>query len=51
VRVLGLPDVRERLSARGAVAKGTTPEEFDRFVRAEVEKLAKIVRAAGVKTQ
>jgi tripartite-type tricarboxylate transporter receptor subunit TctC len=51
VRVLAMPDVRERLNARGAVAKGTTPEEFDRFIRAEVEKLAKIVKAAGVKAQ
>ncbi len=50
-RVLNLPDVRERFSTRGAVPRGSAPEEFDRFVRAEVEKLAKIVKAAGVKAE
>jgi tripartite-type tricarboxylate transporter receptor subunit TctC len=48
-RVVKLPDVQERFATRGAVPKPSTPEEFERFVRAEMEKLAKIIKAAGVK--
>ena len=50
-RALGLADVRERFATRGAVPRGSAPEVFDRFVRTEVEKLGKIVRAAGVKAE
>lgn len=48
-RLLALSDVQSRFGARGAVPKPSTPEEFDRFVRAEINKLSKIIQAAGVK--
>jgi tripartite-type tricarboxylate transporter receptor subunit TctC len=48
-RALALPDVQERFATRGAVPKSSTPDEFDAFVRAEMTKLAKIIKAAGVK--
>lgn len=44
-----MPDVQERFATRGAVSKPSTPEEFDNFVRAETEKLGKIIKAAGIK--
>lgn len=50
-RILSLPDIKERLTARGAVPKASAPDEFDKFVRAEVEKLASIVKAAGVEAK
>ena len=50
-RILKLPDVRERFDLRGAVARPSTPEEFDKFVRAEVDKLGKVVKAAGLKVE
>ncbi len=50
-RILDLPEVRERFAVRGALPKPSTPEQFDRFVRAEIEKLGKVVRAAGVKAE
>ena len=50
-RILDLPETRERFAVRGAVPKSSTPEAFDRFVRAEVEKLGKVVRAAGLKQE
>jgi tripartite-type tricarboxylate transporter receptor subunit TctC len=49
--VLAAPEVADRIAARGAVVKPSTPEAFERFVRADVEKLAAIVKAAGVKAQ
>lgn len=51
VRLLSSPEVRDRMAVRGAVPKPSTPDEFDKFVRSEVGKLARIVKAAGVKAQ
>ena len=50
VRVLGLPEVKAQLSSRGAVPRPSAPEEFDAFVRSEIDKMAAIVKAAGLKT-
>ncbi len=50
-RVLGLPEVRERLAVRGSVPKPSTPAEFDKFVRAEVEKITKVIKDGGIKLE
>ena len=50
-RVRALPDIRERLAFRGSVPKPSTPEQFDKFVRAEVEKVTKAIRAGGIKIE
>jgi tripartite-type tricarboxylate transporter receptor subunit TctC len=50
-QVLELADVRERLLAQGVTARYSTPEEFDRFIRSEVARITKIVKAAGVKVE
>ena len=50
-RVLALPDIRERLAFRGSVPKPSTPEQFDKFVRAEVEKVTKAIKAGGIKIE
>lgn len=48
-RAISSPEVKARLATRGAVAKPSSPEEFDRFVRSEIDKLGKLIRSAGVK--
>lgn len=48
-RILNLPDVRERFDLRGAVVRPSTPEDFNKFVRAELDKLGKVVKTAGLK--
>ena len=50
-RIMTFPDVKERLSSQGVVHKPITPEQFDRFVRAEVDKLRNLVRVAGIKPE
>lgn len=50
VRILGLAEVKAQLASRGAVPRPSTPEEFDAFVRAEIDKMAGIVKAANLKT-
>jgi tripartite-type tricarboxylate transporter receptor subunit TctC len=49
VKALKSPEFQDRLLALGAEAVGTTPQEFDRFRRAETEKLRKAVKAANLR--
>ncbi len=37
-QALTSPELRERLAADGAEAAGTTPADFGKFIRAELEK-------------
>ena len=50
-RVLGASDMRTRLEAEGAEPGGGSPEEFGSFFRAEIEKWARVIRAAGIKLE
>jgi tripartite-type tricarboxylate transporter receptor subunit TctC len=47
-RILGLPDVKERLLALGAEPTPTTPEQFDAHVRSEISKFRKIIQEAKI---
>lgn len=48
VRLLKAPDVKSRLDAAGFEPYGTTPAEFGIYIRSEIAKWSKVVRAAGV---
>ena len=41
--------MKERFSAMGADPIGNTPEQFAAFLRAEMAKWAKVVKAAGIR--
>lgn len=45
--VLDIPDMKQRLDKLGADAAPQSPEDFAKFVRAEVEKWAKVVKESG----
>jgi tripartite-type tricarboxylate transporter receptor subunit TctC len=51
VKALAQPDMKERLATLGAEGVGNTPEEFRAFVKAEIAKWAKVVKAAGLKVE
>ena len=51
VRIMALPDVRERLATLGYEAVANTPDEFARWIRAEIPKWAQVVRAADMAPQ
>ncbi len=49
VRILKLPDVRERMTGLGADIVGSTPQEFAAYLQEEIAKWGKVARQAGVK--
>jgi tripartite-type tricarboxylate transporter receptor subunit TctC len=49
VRIVQLPDIRERLMAEAFDIPVDTPEAFAAYIKADVVKWAKVVKASGVK--
>ena len=47
--IVRLPDVRTRLTGLAADAVASTPEQFDAFIKAEIQKWARVVKAAQLK--
>ena len=43
------PDVRERMASQGLVPKRLVLGQYDGFIRSEIEKLGRIVKASGAK--
>jgi tripartite-type tricarboxylate transporter receptor subunit TctC len=51
LRILAMPDVRERFLAQGVEPAGGTPEQFADHIRVQMAKWAKVVTDAGVKAE
>jgi tripartite-type tricarboxylate transporter receptor subunit TctC len=51
VKALRQPDVSKRLAAEGAEPIGSTPEEFAAHIKAEIARVASVVRAAGIRIE
>jgi tripartite-type tricarboxylate transporter receptor subunit TctC len=51
IKVQGLPDVKERLAASGFEPETSTPDEFAKYMRSEVAKWGKVVKAANLKVE
>lgn len=49
VRALQMPEVRESLFRQGISATPMGPDEYDAIIRAEIPKIQKIVRNAGIR--
>jgi tripartite-type tricarboxylate transporter receptor subunit TctC len=47
VKIVQLPDTRERFLSLGAEPVGSTPAEFGKFFRDEVGKWGKVVKSSG----
>ena len=51
VKALKLPDVRERLGSLGFEIAGSTPEQYASYIRSEIKKWEKVVKASGAKPE
>ena len=51
VRIVKSPDTRARLESQGVDIVGSTPAELAAFLREEIAKCAKIVKAAGIRIE
>ena len=51
VRIIALPDVKERFATLGLDPVGGTPDDFAQQMRAEGEKWEKVIRTANIKAQ
>jgi len=50
-RVMRKPEVRARLEGLGLEIVGSTPEQFEAFVRGEMAKWAKVIKAGNIKVE
>ena len=50
-KIMRSPDVEKRLETEGAKFIPTTPESFGQFQRAEADKWARAIKAAGIKPE
>lgn len=51
VRIIALPEVRNPLIAEGAEFIGDTPEQFAEFLKADIERWGKAIKASGARPE
>lgn len=51
LKALKMPDVRERLGSLGFEIEGSTPERYGSYIKSEIPKWAKVVKASGAKPE
>ena len=50
-RIVRLPDVAKQMASQGEMPRSSTPDEFARFVRSEIDKYKKIVKLANIRVE
>jgi tripartite-type tricarboxylate transporter receptor subunit TctC len=51
VAIVQMPDTRERFAALNLEPVGSSPEQFAQFLKDDLEKYARIAKAAGIKPE
>jgi tripartite-type tricarboxylate transporter receptor subunit TctC len=51
VRVLGLPDVAKQFASTGVETVGSSPAEFAGKIKSDMEKLGRLIRDTGIRSQ
>jgi tripartite-type tricarboxylate transporter receptor subunit TctC len=49
IRILNAPDIRERILSDGSEPVGSSPEDFRKFMHADLSKWAEVVKKSGAK--
>jgi len=50
-KIIASPAIREAWAKQGAVPMTMTPDQFGAFLRGDIDKWAKVIKAAGIKMQ
>ena len=50
-RIVELPDIKERMRIMGFVPATSTPEEYDKIRRAEIETFTRVAKLVGLRAQ
>jgi tripartite-type tricarboxylate transporter receptor subunit TctC len=51
VKILAVPEVRQRFVDGGSEVIGNTPEEADKFLRSEIASWAAVIKAANIRIE
>ena len=51
MKAIAAPEIRDRMSAEGAEFVGDTPEQFTAFIKSEIAKWGKAVKASGARPE
>ena len=51
VKIVRLPDIRERMTSLGADVVGSTPEQFAAFQKADTTKWGRVIKESGAKIE
>jgi tripartite-type tricarboxylate transporter receptor subunit TctC len=51
VKVVQMPDLRDKLAAMGVDASGSTPEQLAAYLKADTAKWAKVLKDSGIKAE
>jgi len=51
VKVLNMPDAKQRLLESGIEATPSTPEQFATYIQAETKKWAKVIKDGNIKVE
>ena len=51
IKALSAPDMKSAISAQGSQVMSGTPEQFAEFIKAEIARIGKIAKAAGIKAE
>ena len=51
IKVLALPEVKERFLTQAIEPAGSTPAQFAAYIRSELDKWARVIKAGGIKVE
>jgi tripartite-type tricarboxylate transporter receptor subunit TctC len=51
IKAIALPDVKERFLTQAIEPAGSTPAQFATYIRSELDKWAKVIKAGGIKVE
>ena len=51
IRLIAVPDTKEKLLSQGFEPVGSTPEEFGAYIKSEIAKWAKVIKTAKIKAE